>query len=137
MLAGVVWRLAADVVVLVHAAFIVFVVAGGALVLRWRWVAFVHVTAAVYGVVIQLVGFTCPLTPLEKALRRRAGTAGYDGGFVEHYVIPLVYPGEFTTGIKATLAVLIVLANAAVYIFVLRSQRTLGRKRTILNLETS
>ena len=68
------WRLLADVVVVVHAMFIAFVVAGGLLVLRWRWVAFVHIPVVAYGVVIELVGFTCPLTPLEKVLRRRAGS---------------------------------------------------------------
>ena len=118
------WRLLADVVVVVHALFIVFVVAGGLLALRWRWIAFVHLPVAVYGVVIELVGFTCPLTPLEKALRRRAGSAGYDGGFVEHYVIPLVYPGEFTSGVKIVLAVLIVAVNVVVYTIVWRRARS-------------
>lgn len=117
------WRLLADVVVVVHALFILFVVAGGLLALRWKWMAFVHLPVAVYGVVIELVGFTCPLTPLEKALRRRAGSAGYDGGFVEHYVIPLVYPGEFTTGVKIALAVLIVAVNVAVYVVVWQRAR--------------
>ena len=118
------WRLLADVVVVVHALFIVFVVAGGLLALRWRWMAFVHLPVAVYGVVIELVGFTCPLTPLEKALRRRAGSAGYDGGFVEHYVIPLVYPGEFTSGVKIVLALLIVAVNVVVYTIVWRRARS-------------
>jgi hypothetical protein len=75
-------------------------------------------------VVIELVGFTCPLTPLEKALRRRAGSAGYEGGFVEHYVVPVVYPGEFTSGVKVALAVFIVVANAIVYGLVWRRTRT-------------
>lgn len=109
------WRLAADVVVVVHVAFIVFVVAGGLLALRWRRIPLVHLPVALYGVLIELVGFTCPLTPLEKSLRRRAGSAGYEGGFVEQYVIPVVYPGEFTTTVKVVLAVLIVIANVLVY----------------------
>jgi hypothetical protein len=124
------WRLGADVVVLLHAAFIVFVVAGGLLALRWRWVALVHLPVAVYGVVIELVGFTCPLTPLEKALRRRAGSSGYDGGFVEHYVIPVVYPGEFTPGVKVVVALLIVVANVVVYGLLVRTRRRTTRRRS-------
>lgn len=113
--AAVGWRLAADVVVVIHAAFIAFVVAGGLLALRWRWIPWIHLPVALYGVVIQLVGFTCPLTPVEKALRRRAGTGGYEGGFVERYVVPVVYPGEFTTGVQILLAALVLIANAVVY----------------------
>jgi hypothetical protein len=114
------WRLSADVVMLVHLAFIVFVVAGGLLALRWRWIAAIHLPVAIYGVVIQLAGFTCPLTPLEKALRRRAGSAGYEGGFVEHYIVPVLYPGEFTTRVQLTLAGLLLVANAVVYTIVWR-----------------
>lgn len=109
------WRLAADAVMVLHAAFVVFVVAGGLLALRWRWVAIAHLPAALYGVMIEVIGFTCPLTPLEKALRRRAGSSGYDGGFVEHYVVPVLYPGEFTPGVEVTLAAGLVAVNAAVY----------------------
>lgn len=109
------WRLAADVVLVVHLAFIVFVVVGGSLVLRWRGVARFHVPAAVYGALILVAGFTCPLTPLEKSLRRRAGQAGFEGGFVEHYVVPVIYPGEFTTGVKLVLAGLVIAVNLVVY----------------------
>lgn len=109
------WRLAADVVLVAHLAFVVFVVAGGFLTWRWPRVAWVQVPTAIYGVVIELAGFRCPLTPLEKALRRRAGSAGYEGGFVEHYVVGVLYPGEFTTGVKIVLAGLVVLANGAAY----------------------
>ena len=121
---GMAWRLLADAVVVIHLSFIVFVVAGGLLALRWRGIALVHVPVALYGVVIELVGFTCPLTPLEKALRRRAGSAGYEGGFVEHYVVPVIYPGEFTSGVKVAVAVLIVVVNAIVYSVVWRRTRT-------------
>jgi hypothetical protein len=118
------WRLAADVVMLAHLAFIVFLVAGGLLVLRWRWIALVHLPVALYGVVIQLAGFTCPLTPLEKSLRRRAGSAGYEGGFVEHYIVPILYPGEFTTGVQIILATLLAVSNGLIYTQVWRRART-------------
>lgn len=109
------WRLVADAVVLVHGAFVLFVVAGCLLALRWRRAALVHLPAVVYGAMIELIGFTCPLTPLEKSLRRRAGSEGYDGGFVEHYVVPVLYPGELTQRIQVLLATMLVLSSAAVY----------------------
>ena len=121
-----VWRFAADVVVVLHAAFIVFVVAGGFAVVRHPRLAWVHVPAAVYGVVIQLAGFTCPLTPLEKWLRRRAGSAGYEGGFVEQYVIPIVYPGEFTPTVQLVLATLVLVVNVAAYALVWRRRSAGG-----------
>lgn len=109
------WRIAADVVMVVHLAFVVFVVVGGFLTWRWPWVAFVQLPAAAYGVIIELAGFRCPLTPLEKSLRRNAGSSGYEGGFVEHYLVDVLYPGEFTTGVKVALAVGILVANAVAY----------------------
>ncbi len=114
------WRFAADVVVVIHAAFIVFVVAGGLAVARHPRLAWVHVPVAVYGIVIQLVGFTCPLTPLEKWLRGRAGSAGYEGGFVEQYVVPVIYPGEFTPTVQLVLAALVLVVNLGAYTFVWR-----------------
>ena len=123
------WRLAADAVVLVHVAFIAFVVVGGVLALRWRRVALEQVLCIVYGVTIQVIGFTCPLTPLEKSFRRQAGSAGYEGGFVEHYIVPALYPGELIRIVKVALVALIVLANAIVYVFVWRiasRSRSLG-----------
>ena len=109
------WRLAADAVVLVHVTFIAFVGVGGLLALRWIRVALVQLVCVVYGVVIEIIGFTCPLTPFEKSLRRRAGSAGYEGGFVEHYVLPALYPGKLTQDVKIALVALIIVANAIVY----------------------
>jgi hypothetical protein len=111
----VLWRVAADLVLVVHLAFVVFVVFGGFLAWRWPRVALVHLPVALYGVIIEIVGFRCPLTPLEKWLRRQAGSAGYDGGFVEHYIVGVLYPGEFTSGVKILLAGIIVLVNAVAY----------------------
>jgi hypothetical protein len=95
------FRVLADLVVLMHLAFILFVVLGALLALRWRWIPWVQVPAALWGAVIEVGGWVCPLTPLENGLRERAGDAGYTGGFVEHYVLPVVYPGSLTRGVAA------------------------------------
>jgi len=87
-----VYRLLADLLVLVHATFAVFVVLGGFLVWRCRWIAWAHLPAAIWGAVIEYRDWICPLTPLENILRVRAGQAGYAGGFIEHYLIPVLYP---------------------------------------------
>src|ERR1041385_7992818 len=91
-----VYRALADGVVLLHAAFVAFVMLGGFLAWRWRAVLWAHVPAALWGAAIEYAGWICPLTPLENALRARAGLEGYRGGFVEHYVIPLLYPAGLT-----------------------------------------
>ena len=113
----------ADLVVLVHFAFVIFVVFGGLLALRWPKVAYVHVPVAVYGTLIELVGWICPLTPLENSLRESAGQAGYQGGFVEHYILPVLYPGALTREIQLLLGLVLILFNLAVYARVLRRKR--------------
>ncbi len=90
------YRLLADALVLLHATFVAFVVLGGFLAWRWRSVAWAHVPCAVWGVLIEYKGWLCPLTPVENDLRRRAGLEGYPGGFIEHYVIPTLYPAGLT-----------------------------------------
>jgi hypothetical protein len=117
------YRVLADLVVGVHALFVVFVVAGGLLVLRWTWVATVHLPAAVWGALIELRGWICPLTPLEKSLRAAAGQAGYPGGFIEHYVLPVLYPAGLTRGVQLGLASLVIGVNLLVYGMVLRRRR--------------
>src|SRR5262245_4106789 len=109
------YRLLADLVVVVHALFVAFVVLGGFLVWRWRWVAWAHVPAAVWGAVIEYQGWICPLTPLENALRARAGQAGYAGGFVEHYLIPTLYPAGLTPQKQIVLGTFVVLVNIVAY----------------------
>ena len=109
------WRASADVVMVLHLAFVVFVVVGGFLAWRWPRVALVHLPIALYGVAIEVIGFTCPLTPIEKSLRQRAGSDGYDGGFVEHYIVPVLYPGEFTAATKLALAGLLATLTIVAY----------------------
>jgi len=112
----------ADLVLLAHLGFILFVVLGGFLLVRWPRVAWVHVPVALYGATIELVGWTCPLTPLENSLRRRAGLAGYEGGFIEHYIVPIIYPGELTEAIQIAMGVAVLVLNAGIYWMVIRRQ---------------
>ncbi len=121
------FRILADAVVFLHAAFVGFVVLGGFLVLRWPRLAWAHLPVAAYGLLIEVVGWICPLTPLEVWLRRRGGEAGYAGGFVEHHLVPLVYPEPFPRSLAWTLAGVVAGANAVAYgIVLLRLRR--GRR---------
>lgn len=117
------YRIAADFVVVVHFGFILFVVLGGLLALRWRRAPLVHLPAATWGVAIELFGWICPLTPLENALRRASGEAGYPGGFIEHYLIPVMYPAGLTREIQWVLAGVVLLVNLAAYGWVWRRRR--------------
>ncbi len=114
------YRVLADLVVGIHALFVVFVVAGGLLVLRRRWVAAVHLPAAIWGALIEFKGWICPLTPLEQSLRRAAGQAGYEGGFIEHYLLPVLYPAGLTRGVQLVLGAAVIAVNLAVYTVVFR-----------------
>ena len=109
------FRLLADVVVGLHFLFVLFVVLGGVLVLRWPWLVWLHLPAAAWGAMIEFGGWVCPLTPLEKSLRARAGGAGYEGGFIEHYVLPVLYPSGMTRGVQIGLGVLVIVVNVLVY----------------------
>ncbi|NMG72687.1 DUF2784 domain-containing protein [Parazoarcus communis] len=113
------YRLAADAVLVLHLAFILFVLAGGLPVLRWPRVAFAHLPAAAWGIHIELSGGLCPLTPLENTLRARAGQAGYEGSFIEHYLLPVIYPDGLTRELQLALAGTVVVVNVAVYSWVL------------------
>ena len=109
------YRLAADALVLAHGAFILFAVFGGLLALRWRWLALLHLPAAAWAVLVEAAGWICPLTPLEVSLRIAAGQAGYQGGFVEHYLVPVIYPAGLTRGLQFALAAFVLAVNAGVY----------------------
>lgn len=120
----VLYRLLADAVVGLHALFIVFVVCGGFLAWRWRWVAAIHIPCAVWGVLIEYGGWICPLTPLEHSLRTHAGQQGYSGGFIEHYVLPVMYPTGLTTRIQVMLGTAVLVINVFAYtVFIRRLTR--------------
>jgi hypothetical protein len=108
-------RLLADGLVVLHLGFVLFVVVGGFLAWRWPRVLWGHVPAFVWGAGIELVGGICPLTPLENFLRRRGGQAGYSGGFVEHYVLPALYPARLTPTIQMWLGVAVLVINMLAY----------------------
>ena len=110
-----IYRLIADFVVLSHLAFILFAAFGGLLVLKYPRCALLHVPALIWAVLISLAGWVCPLTPLENWLRERSGAVGYDTSFIEHYILPIIYPGELTRGIQIFLGLLVLIINLGIY----------------------
>jgi uncharacterized membrane protein YhhN len=109
------YRLAADLVLFVHLLFVIFVVLGGFLSLKWRWLPWLHVPVAIYGAVIELVHFVCPLTPLENWLRRRGGQEGYEGSFIETYILHILYPDGLTRRVEIVLGVSVIVINVVAY----------------------
>jgi hypothetical protein len=120
------YRLLADLVVVLHLAFVLFVVLGGLFALRWPRAAWAHIPVAVWGAGIEFVQGICPLTPLENRLRRLGGEAGYAGGFVEHYLLPVLYPARLSRDVQLGLGIFVVVLNVTVYAIVWR-QRARGR----------
>ncbi|HZM27441.1 MAG TPA: DUF2784 domain-containing protein [Gemmatimonadales bacterium] len=114
------FRILADITVLAHLTFVLFVVLGGFLAARWPRVAWVHLPAAAWGVWVELAGWSCPLTPLENWLRRQGGGFAYRTSFAEHYLIPLLYPGSLSRDVQYGLACLVFLVNAIIYAVLLR-----------------
>lgn len=117
----------ADAVLLLHGAFILFVLLGGALVWRRPWLAWLHLPAVAWGAWVAWSGSVCPLTPLENALRRAAGQAGYDGGFVGHYLLAWIYPEGLTRSVQVGLGAGVALLNLGVYALLLRRRRARER----------
>jgi len=120
---GMPYRLLADAVVVLHLGFVVFVVCGGLLVLWRRWMPFVHLPAAAWGIYIEFSGRICPLTPLENHLRALGGQAPYSGDFVERYLIPVLYPPELSRNVQIALGLIALAVNAGVYLYVWRRGR--------------
>jgi Protein of Unknown function (DUF2784) len=114
------YRLLADLVVALHLVFVVFAVLGGLLAIRWPRMVWLHLPAAGWAALIEFAGWTCPLTPLENRLRGLAGGAGYRGGFIEHYLLPVLYPSGLNRGVQLALGTLVLAVNAVVYWYLVR-----------------
>ena len=123
--------LLADLVVVIHFSFVLFVILGGLLVLRWPRLAYLHLPAATWGVLIEFAGWVCPLTPLEQSLRLKAGEQGYSGSFIEHYVLPLLYPSALTRTIQVALGIIVIAVNLGIYGYLIRSRRSLRPLRRL------
>ena len=117
-------RIMADAVLIIHLLFIVFAVAGALAVLRWRSLIWVHLPCALWAMAIEWGGWICPLTPLEVFFRRCAGQAGYTGGFIAHYLIPIIYPHNLTREIQIGLGMGVLVVNLVIYSMVVRKRRT-------------
>jgi hypothetical protein len=111
----VIYRVLADAVVILHVGFVLFVVFGGFVLHRWPRLIYAHVPAAIWGVLIEFAGWVCPLTPLEKTLRARGGQVGYQGDFVEHYIIPVLYPHGLNQNIQLVLGAFALAVNLIAY----------------------
>ena len=114
------FKLLADTVAFIHLLFVAFAVAGGLLALRWRWLPWLHLPALAWGATVELSGWICPLTPLENWLRAAGGAAGYSGGFVDHYLLPLLYPASLERGTQLVLGLALLAINAVAYSLVWR-----------------
>ena len=121
------FRVLADATVVVHLAFVVFVVLGGLLVVRRPRVAWLHVPAVAWGAWVELAGWRCPLTPLENWLRTQSGATAYSSSFIEHYLLPLLYPASLSRELQWVLGGAVLLVNAVLYIVVLRRHSRTAR----------
>lgn len=110
-----IYGLAATLIAIIHLAFVVFVLAGALLLLRWPVLIWVHLPAAIWGVVIELAGWHCPLTRFENWLRLRAGREGYDGSFLAHYIFSIIYPAGLTRPVEIAIGIAVLLVNVGVY----------------------
>ena len=121
-----IYKLLADAVFLAHLAFVLFVVLGGVAVWWMPRLAWLHLPAVAWGALIEFAGWICPLTPWEQSLRQLAGDRGYAGGFIEHYLLPILYPQELTRDVQLALGVLVLVINATAYALILRRRQSGG-----------
>jgi Protein of Unknown function (DUF2784) len=119
----------ADLIVVLHSLFVLFVMLGGFLVLWKSSVAWYHIPAVFWAASIEFFGWICPLTPLENMLREKGGAAGYDTGFVEHYIVPILYPASLTRQVQINFGIIVLSINIGLYFFVLHSLRKTERKQ--------
>lgn len=125
-----IYRIAADLVVLIHFGFILFVVVGGFLVFKWSKASFFHIPAVIWGILVEFTGGICPLTPLENKFRLAGGEAGFKGGFIEKYIIFIIYPEELTRGIQILLGFVVIVINISIYGYLFYKRRAGESKRT-------
>ncbi len=123
------YRIIADLIVLIHFGFILFVVAGGFLVIKWQKVSFLHIPAVIWGVLIEFAGTICPLTPLENKFRLAGGEAGFSGGFIDKYITSLIYPEGLTRGVQILLGFVVIVINISIYGYLLRKRKARVSKR--------
>ena len=119
-----IYRLLADLVVVLHIGFVLFVIIGGFLVHRWPKLIYAHIPVAIWGALIEFVGWVCPLTPLENHLRQLGGEAGYSGGFVEHYLLPILYPHALTRNVQIVLGAVVIGINVLAYGLLMKKRRS-------------
>ena len=112
------YSLTADILILIHLSFICFVLIGGFLALKWKWLIFLHIPCIIWAVLIEFYGWICPLTPFEQQLRQAGGEAGYSGGFIDHYIVSIIYPSGLTHKMQLFLGILVILINIAAYALV-------------------
>ena len=121
------YRLAADAMMIAHLLYIIFVVVGGLLALRARWVLWLHVPAVAWAIVVQYFGRLCPLTTWEQELRAGAGAAGYQGSFIDHYLVPLIYPSDMPAAMPLVLGSVVLVINVTIYGWLITVARRLRR----------
>jgi len=114
------FRFFADATVALHLGFVLFVVLGGLIVARWRWVTWMHLPAAAWAAWVEFAGWVCPLTPLENWLRQQGGGTAYASTFIEHYLLPILYPEALSRELQWVLGGTVLLINAVVYVVVFR-----------------
>ena len=121
------YRFLADAIIIIHLIFILFVILGGFLALRNKRWSIVHLPAALWAATIEFKGWMCPLTPLENWLREKGGNSIYQGDFIEHYLLPIIYPADLTRELQIIFGLSVVIINIAVYIWVLKKTRVKGQ----------
>jgi len=121
------YSIAADIVVIVHLIFVAFVVLGGLLVIKKRKIVYFHIPAVIWGTLIEFFGWICPLTPLEQKLRMLAGQSGYSESFIEHYIIPVLYPDFLARDLQIFLGLFVIIINLVIYCYIF----FLGRNQSL------
>ena len=112
-------KFTADLLVIFHLLFILFVVFGGLLVVKWQQTALLHLPCVLWGALVEFSGWICPLTPLENHFRAAAGAGGYSGGFIDHYIMPLIYPPGLDRNLQIVLGIIVLIINLTAYTLIL------------------